>query len=60
VYEYNRISSEARERRRRREYEAIAERAARASRASIWRRRLPRLSEALRHLPLLHRERLAG
>jgi len=58
MYEYNRISFEARERRRRREHEANAERTARACRASI-RRRLPRLTRALRHLPL-HRERLAG
>jgi hypothetical protein len=58
MYQHNRISFEVRERRRRREHEAIVERTARVCRAPI-RRRLPRLTEALRRLPL-HRERLAG
>jgi hypothetical protein len=60
MYEYTRISYEVHERRRRREREAIAERAVRGVHASRRRRRRTRLSDALHYLRPLQRERVAG
>lgn len=60
MYDYYRYEAEARERTQRREREAAAERIARSACADRRRRRLPKLTEALRYLRSSRRDRLAS